>query len=133
MLHDIDLQVRRGETVALLGANGAGKSTLMRALAGLHRPVRGGIHFEGRDLVPLAAERIVGIGVILVPEGRQVFAGAVGASTTCGSAHFCKPADIGRARRSGARALSAPARTPCSSAPDCCPAASSRCSRSGAG
>ena len=74
VLHDIDLQVRRGETVALLGANGAGKSTLMRALAGLQRPVRGGIHFEGRDLVPLAAERIVGIGVILVPEGRQVFA-----------------------------------------------------------
>ena len=73
VLRDIDLQVRRGEVVALLGANGAGKSTLMRALAGLHRPVRGGIHFDGRDLVPLAAERIVALGVILVPEGRQVF------------------------------------------------------------
>ncbi len=73
VLRDVDLQVRRGETVALLGANGAGKSTLMRALAGLHRPVGGGIHFEGRDLVPLAAERIAGLGVILVPEGRQVF------------------------------------------------------------
>ena len=50
VLHGIDLQVRQGEAVALLGANGAGKSTLMRALAGLHRPVRGGIHFDGADL-----------------------------------------------------------------------------------
>ena len=73
VLRDVDLQVRRGEFVALLGANGAGKSTLMRALAGLHRPVRGGMHFDGRDLVPLAAERIVALGLVLVPEGRQVF------------------------------------------------------------
>jgi ABC-type branched-subunit amino acid transport system ATPase component/ABC-type branched-subunit amino acid transport system permease subunit len=73
VLHGIDLQVRRGEVVALLGANGAGKSTLMKALAGLHRPVQGGIHLEGRDLVPLQAEQIVALGVVLVPEGRQVF------------------------------------------------------------
>ena len=59
--------------MALLGANGAGKSTLMRALAGLHRPVQGGIHLGGRDLVPLSAERIVALGLVLVPEGRQVF------------------------------------------------------------
>ena len=74
VLHGIDLQVRRGEVVALLGANGAGKSTLMKALAGLHRPVNGGIHLEGHDLVPLAAEQVVAQGVVLVPEGRQVFA-----------------------------------------------------------
>jgi ABC-type branched-subunit amino acid transport system ATPase component/ABC-type branched-subunit amino acid transport system permease subunit len=74
VLHGIDLQVRRGEVVALLGANGAGKSTLMKALAGLHRPVRGGIHLEGRDLVPLGAEQVVAQGMVLVPEGRQVFA-----------------------------------------------------------
>jgi ABC-type branched-subunit amino acid transport system ATPase component len=73
VLHDIDLQVRRGEFVALLGANGAGKSTLMRALAGLHRPVRGGIHLEGRELVSMTAEQVVAHGVVLVPEGRQVF------------------------------------------------------------
>ena len=59
--------------VALLGANGAGKSTLMRALAGLHRPVQGGISFGGRDLTALPAERIVALGLVLVPEGRQVF------------------------------------------------------------
>jgi len=74
VLHGIDLQVRRGQVVALLGANGSGKSTLMRSLAGLHRPVQGGIHLDGKDLTRLAAERIVGHGVVLVPEGRQVFA-----------------------------------------------------------
>ncbi|WP_280814826.1 branched-chain amino acid ABC transporter ATP-binding protein/permease [Variovorax sp. TBS-050B] len=73
VLHGIDLRVRRGELVALLGANGAGKSTLMRALAGLHRPVQGGIHLDGAELAGLAAERIVARGLVLVPEGRQVF------------------------------------------------------------
>jgi ABC-type branched-subunit amino acid transport system ATPase component len=73
VLHGIDLQVKQGEVVALLGANGAGKSTLMKALAGLHRPVQGGIHLEGRDLKNLGAEQIVAQGLVLVPEGRQVF------------------------------------------------------------
>ncbi|CAN5197868.1 branched-chain amino acid ABC transporter ATP-binding protein/permease [soil metagenome] len=74
VIKGIDLQFRRGEMVALLGANGAGKSTLMRAMAGLHRPVQGGIHLDGREISTLAAERIVGLGLVLVPEGRQVFA-----------------------------------------------------------
>jgi len=74
VLHGIDLQVRRGEVVALLGANGAGKSTLMKALAGLHRPIQGGIHLEGRELMNMGAEQVVAHGVVLVPEGRQVFA-----------------------------------------------------------
>ncbi|MDX5445542.1 MAG: branched-chain amino acid ABC transporter ATP-binding protein/permease [Zoogloeaceae bacterium] len=73
VLHEVDLQVRRGELVALLGANGAGKSTLMRALAGLHRAISGGIHLDGSDLGALDAERVVRLGLILVPEGRQVF------------------------------------------------------------
>jgi ABC-type branched-subunit amino acid transport system ATPase component len=73
VLHGIDLQVRRGEVVALLGANGAGKSTLMRALAGLHRPVQGGIHLDGRELSAVGAEQVVAQGMVLVPEGRQVF------------------------------------------------------------
>ena len=74
VLHDVDLQVREGEMVALLGANGAGKSTLMRAMAGLHRPVQGGITFDGTDLARLDAAKIAEMGVVLVPEGRQVFA-----------------------------------------------------------
>ena len=73
VLHGIDLQVRSSEVVALLGANGAGKSTLMRALAGLHRPVQGGIHLQGADLTRLGPEDIVRQGLVLVPEGRQVF------------------------------------------------------------
>ncbi|MBX3608781.1 MAG: ATP-binding cassette domain-containing protein [Hydrogenophaga sp.] len=73
VLHGINLQVRRGEVVALLGANGAGKSTLMKALAGLHRPVQGGIHLDGTPLHELGAEQVVARGVVLVPEGRQVF------------------------------------------------------------
>src|SRR6218665_3182076 len=58
---------------ALLGANGAGKSTLMRSLAGLHRPVAGGIHLNGRELAGLGAEQIAALGLVLVREGRQVF------------------------------------------------------------
>ena len=74
VLHAVDIQVREGEMIALLGANGAGKSTLMRSLCGLHRPLQqGGIHLEGQDLALLRAEQIVARGLVLVPEGRQVF------------------------------------------------------------
>jgi len=73
VLKDIDLDVKSGEVVAVLGANGAGKSTLMRAIAGLHRPVRGGIALGGRELSGEPAHRVVRHGVALVPEGRQVF------------------------------------------------------------
>ncbi|HLX29417.1 MAG TPA: ATP-binding cassette domain-containing protein [Casimicrobiaceae bacterium] len=73
VLSDIDIAVRRGELVALLGANGAGKSTLMRAISGLHRPVRGRVLLLGRDIGLLSAHRIARSGVTLVPEGRQVF------------------------------------------------------------
>ena len=73
VLKSIDLRVNEGELVAVLGANGAGKSTLMRAISGLHRPVKGQIAFQGRDLGALRAHRVVGQGVVLVPEGRQVF------------------------------------------------------------
>ena len=73
VLHGISLQVRAGEMVALLGANGAGKSTLMRTLAGLHRSQSGAMHIDGHQLEGKAAEEIVGLGLVLVPEGRQVF------------------------------------------------------------
>jgi len=73
VLHGLDLQVREREMVAVLGANGAGKSTLMRALAGLHRPVSGQIRLGGRAIERLPAHRVTALGVVLVPEGRQVF------------------------------------------------------------
>jgi len=74
VLHGIDLKVRSGEVVALLGANGAGKSTLMRALSGLHRPLHaGGIHLDGVELGDVGTEAVAALGMVLVPEGRQVF------------------------------------------------------------
>jgi branched-chain amino acid transport system ATP-binding protein len=73
VLDNVSLEVNRGELVAVLGANGAGKSTLMRALAGLLRPVSGQILFAGRDVAAIDAHRLARDGLVLVPEGRQVF------------------------------------------------------------
>ena len=73
VLLNIDLQLATGEIVAVLGANGAGKSTLMRALSGLLRPVSGTVLLAGSDITTFAAHRIATHGLVLVPEGRQVF------------------------------------------------------------
>jgi branched-chain amino acid transport system ATP-binding protein len=73
IVRDAALDIGDGELVAVLGANGAGKTTLMRALSGLIRPVAGEVRFLGARVEQLAADRIAGQGLILVPEGRQVF------------------------------------------------------------
>ena len=73
VLNDVDIEVRDHEMVAVLGANGAGKSTLMRALAGLHRPVHGALEFGAQDIAALPVHRVAALGIVLVPEGRQVF------------------------------------------------------------
>ena len=73
VLHGVDLVVRRGEVVALLGANGAGKSTLLAAASGLLRPAAGRVWLRGRDVTALPAERLVRLGLAHVPERRQVF------------------------------------------------------------
>jgi ABC-type branched-subunit amino acid transport system ATPase component/ABC-type branched-subunit amino acid transport system permease subunit len=73
VLKGIDLAVREREMVAVLGANGAGKSTLMRALSGLLRPVSGGIALAREDIGKLPAHKVAARGLVLVPEGRQVF------------------------------------------------------------
>jgi branched-chain amino acid transport system ATP-binding protein len=72
-LSGVDLEILPGEALALVGANGAGKSSLLAAISGLHRPVRGSIVFEGRELARLPAHRIVPLGLALVPEGRRLF------------------------------------------------------------
>ena len=74
VLSGLSLTVPQGSFCALIGANGAGKSTTMRALSGLLRPVRGHILFDGVDITRLTADRIVRLGLALVPEGRKVFA-----------------------------------------------------------
>jgi ABC-type branched-subunit amino acid transport system ATPase component/ABC-type branched-subunit amino acid transport system permease subunit len=73
IVRDAALEIAEGELVAVLGANGAGKTTLMRAFSGLIRPVAGEVRFLGARIDRLAADRIAGLGLILVPEGRQVF------------------------------------------------------------
>jgi branched-chain amino acid transport system ATP-binding protein len=67
------LEVRQGEIVGLVGPNGAGKTTTLSAVFGLVQPTAGTIELEGRSIVGLAPERIVRLGVALVPEGRHIF------------------------------------------------------------
>jgi branched-chain amino acid transport system ATP-binding protein/branched-chain amino acid transport system permease protein len=68
-----DLDIAEGELVAVLGANGAGKSTLMRALSGLLRPIDGEVRFLDERIDQVSGDRIARQGLVLVPEGRQVF------------------------------------------------------------
>ncbi|MWA01635.1 ATP-binding cassette domain-containing protein [Actinomadura sp. LD22] len=74
VLHDVDLEVPSGSIVALVGRNGAGKSTLMRTVAGLMKPRSGEVTLEGRRLTARRPAAVVRSGVVLVPEGRQIFA-----------------------------------------------------------
>ena len=75
VLRKVDLEVRAGEIVALIGANGAGKSTLVKTLSGL-LPTRGGeIELEGKRIETLSPRERVLRGLCLVPEGRQCFGG----------------------------------------------------------
>ncbi|HRD85736.1 MAG TPA: ABC transporter ATP-binding protein [Rubrivivax sp.] len=72
-LAGVSLRVAAGELVALVGANGAGKTTLMKAISGV-QPVHGGrIVFDGQDLASRHARQRVAMGIVQVPEGRQVF------------------------------------------------------------
>ena len=69
----ITLEVPEGKIVTLIGANGAGKSTILRTAAGLVKPSEGRIHFQGADITGLSSDKIVSMGLALVPEGRRVF------------------------------------------------------------
>jgi branched-chain amino acid transport system ATP-binding protein len=73
-LFGIDVTVNRGEVIALIGSNGAGKSTFLKALAGLLRAPAQQIVYKGEPVGGMAAARIVGEGIALVPEGRRLFA-----------------------------------------------------------
>lgn len=73
VLHGINLEVRRGELVTLLGRNGAGKTTTLRSIMGLVSR-KGRIDFDGNDLTHLAPHRIARLGIGYVPEERGIFA-----------------------------------------------------------
>jgi branched-chain amino acid transport system ATP-binding protein len=75
VLHDVDITVKAGEIVCLIGSNGAGKTTLLRTLSGMATVVAGNIMFAEQDLQGLSAQEIVRRGIAHVPEGRRLFAG----------------------------------------------------------
>ena len=73
-LRGINLSVEQGEVVTLIGANGAGKSTTLRNITGLVPITSGDVLFEGVRLNGIPTHQIVGMGISMVPEGRQIFA-----------------------------------------------------------
>jgi len=72
-LKGVSVEVREGETVALIGANGAGKSSILRAVTGLARIRSGSVHFLGERIDRMPAAKLVRMGIAMVPEGRRVF------------------------------------------------------------
>jgi branched-chain amino acid transport system ATP-binding protein len=74
VLRNCSIEVRAGEFVALVGPNGAGKSTLLRAITGLRRPRSGAIRLEGERIDGLPPYEIAARGIVMIPEGRRLFA-----------------------------------------------------------
>ena len=73
VLFGVDMEIRQGEIVALLGTNGAGKSTLLKAISGLVEPIEGSIVFDGRDITRVDPVERARLGIVQVPGGRAVF------------------------------------------------------------
>ena len=73
ILYDVDLEVRRGEVVALMGRNGAGKSTTLKALIGMLAKRRGAVRFLGHDISKCEPHHAAKLGLGFVPEDRRVF------------------------------------------------------------
>ncbi len=98
-LKGVDIEVKVGEIVTLIGANGAGKSTMLMTICGNPRASRGRIYLDGRDITELPTHEIAHLGVAQAPEGRRIFPrmtvlenlqmGAI----TAGEAHFGADAD----------------------------------------
>jgi len=74
VLKKVSLKVPAGKVVSIIGANGAGKSTLLKSISGLMKNSTGRILYKDRNIVGIPANRIVGLGISQVPEGRQIFA-----------------------------------------------------------
>lgn len=70
---NINFQVEEGELVVLLGSNGAGKSTTFKTISGITKPVAGEISFLGKNIAGMSPDRIVKLGIIQCPEGRELF------------------------------------------------------------
>ena len=74
ILHGVDLDVREGEVVTLLGRNGAGKTTTLKAIMGIVGKRTGSVTFGGKELIDLSIDRIARLGVAFCPEERAIFA-----------------------------------------------------------
>jgi len=74
VLKDVSIKIPGGQVVSIIGANGAGKTTLLKTISGLVKPQAGRILFEGKNIAGMPADRVVGLGISQVPEGRQLFA-----------------------------------------------------------
>ncbi len=75
VIHDVSLHIAQGDFVTLLGGNGAGKTSLFRTITGILKPSKGTIEFKGEEISHLPAYKVVGKGISLCPEGRQLFPG----------------------------------------------------------
>ena len=73
VLKNVSLKVPKGKVVSIIGANGAGKSTLLKSISGLMKISKGSIFYKDKDIAGMPANRIVGLGISQVPEGRQIF------------------------------------------------------------
>ncbi|MFN0160750.1 MAG: ABC transporter ATP-binding protein [Burkholderiales bacterium] len=74
ILHGVDLEVRRGEVVTLLGRNGAGKTTTLKSIMGMVERRQGSVRFQGSDISALSSDRIANLGIAICPEERGIFA-----------------------------------------------------------
>jgi len=93
-LKGVDLEIKQGEIVVLVGANGAGKTTLMETVLGVNKIQHGDIRFKGQSIVGKAADKNVRDGMFLVPEGRGVFSSmTVTDNLLLGAHHNLKDAD----------------------------------------
>lgn len=73
VIHDVSLEVHRGELVTVVGSNGSGKSTLLKTIAGALRPTKGSIRFEDQEISRLSTPGIVRLGITYIPEARLIF------------------------------------------------------------
>lgn len=69
----VSLQLGQSQIITLIGANGAGKSSILKAISGLVKPSSGEVHYEGQRIDGQPANRVVGMGIVTVPEGRRLF------------------------------------------------------------
>ena len=131
MLWGISLKAPRGQLTTIVGANGAGKTTTLRAVTGSIAPWEGRVIFDGEDVTRLPAHAKAARGLVLVPEGRQLF-GAMSVEDNLEMGAYSQARRRANTRSGSSRSSAFSRASPSggASTPAPCPAASSRCWRS---